>query len=85
MKLDHVGIVVANLSETIDRWQRRGSFSPAFRFVLRDREANIFSVQRWCYRGSIDGWTYDLARGDLATLVEKYVPHLGKESFFDLM
>jgi hypothetical protein len=74
------------LSETkIEERQRKGSFSPALRFVLRDRQAGRFSVQRWCFRGSIDNWTWDLASGSLETLVAEYAPHLGKESFFELM
>ena len=66
-------------------WQRGESFSRAFRFELQDRETRHFSVQRWCYRGGTEGWTYDLASGALEALVKKYSPHLGKESFFDLM
>jgi len=53
--------------------------------VLRDREAATFALKRWCYRGSVDDWTYALAQGSLEELVRKYAPHLGKESFFDLM
>ena len=55
------------------------------RFVLRDRETALFAVQRWVFCGSIDNWSYDLDQGSLETLLAKYVPHLGKESFFDLM
>jgi hypothetical protein len=67
-------------------WLRqRGSWSALMRFVLRDQEERRFAAQRWCFRGSIDNWTWDLAQGDLATLVARYAPHLGRESFFDLM
>jgi len=80
------GLRVPGLSnEKVEQWQRGGSFSPALRFVLRDRQTNLFTVQRWCSRGSIDNWSYDLARGNLETLLAGYAPHLGRESFFDLM
>jgi hypothetical protein len=71
--------------ERIEAWQWGTSFSAMMRFVLRDPESRRFEVQRWCFRGSIDGWTYALDGGDLAALVARYAPHLGKESFFDLM
>jgi hypothetical protein len=69
----------------VEKMQWQGSFSPEMRFVLRDKEARVFEVQRWCYRGAIDGWTYGLASGPLAVMVARYAVHLGKESFFDLM
>ena len=69
----------------IDALQRHSSMSASLRFVLRDKDARRFSVQRWVYRGCFEGWSYDLAFGDLAVLTAKYAPHLGKESFFDLM
>jgi hypothetical protein len=85
--LDLIGYLTGGLpsAESVERLQSQGSFSPMLRFVLRDRQEDIFTVQRWCYRGSIDNWTYDLDQGKLATLVSKYAPHLGKESFFELM
>ncbi len=69
----------------IEDQQRGGHYHPMLRFVLCDKESRCFSVQRWCFRGSIDGWTWDLAAGKLGALVAKYAPHLGKESFYDLM
>jgi hypothetical protein len=59
--------------------------SAMMRFILHDAETRLFEVQRWCFRGSVDNWSYPLAFGDLSTLVAKYVRHLDKESFFDLM
>ena len=58
------------------------------RFTLVDEEARTFRVQRWCFRGSIDRWI-DLylagSEGNLKDLVKKFCPHIGKESFFELM
>ncbi len=43
---------------------------------------------RWCLRGSIDRWI-DLyesrSEGKLSNLVKRFCPHIGQESFFELM
>ena len=44
----------------------------------------MFVVERMCFRGRIDGW-HGLDGGPLEKLVERYVPHIGKDSFFELM
>jgi hypothetical protein len=64
------------------------SYTKVMRFTLVDEEARRFGVQRWCFRGSIDRWI-DLwmpgSEAKLSDLVKKFCPHLGKESFFELM
>jgi len=59
-------------------------YSPMMRFVLRDADERLFEVQRWCFRGSIDGWICLDGPASLPMLVDKYAPHLGHESFFEL-
>ena len=59
-------------------------YSPMMQFILEEKEQRRFTVQRYCFRGSIDDWI-DLDQGTLAKLVRKYVPHLGNESYFDLV
>jgi hypothetical protein len=59
-------------------------YSPMMQFVLEDEEQRRFTVQRYCFRGSIDDWI-DLDQGKLAPLVRKYVKHLGNESYFELV
>jgi hypothetical protein len=58
------------------------------RFTLLDQKDRTFGVQRWCFRGSIDGWI-DLwasgRAGTLSDLVKTFCPHIGQESFFELM
>ena len=58
------------------------------RFTLADEDERTFRVQRWCFRGSIDRWI-DLraseGNGKLSDLVKKFSPHIGRESFFELM
>jgi hypothetical protein len=63
--------------------RREITYSPMLQFVLSDEQHRAFVAQRYCFRGAVDDWI-DLGQGPLATLVEKYVKHLGKESYFDL-
>ena len=62
------------------------TFTPEMRFILEDKEKRLFIVQRYCYSGSIDDWI-DVETAGLADLgkLVKYVKHLGKESYFDLI
>ncbi|MBU1486785.1 hypothetical protein KKH56_01875 [bacterium] len=60
------------------------TYSPMMRFVLTDERDREFQVERMCFLGSIDNWIY-LGGGDLKKLVKRYCPHLGKESFFELI
>lgn len=65
--------------------QRITSFMPVMRFILEEEAERGFRVERYSFLGSIDDW---LALGDsdqLEPLVKKYVRHLGKESFYELM
>ena len=61
------------------------SYSPMMQFVLEDVETREFTVERWCFRGFIDGWIALDSSTDLQKLVQTYGAHLGKESFYDLM
>ncbi|MFO0892774.1 MAG: hypothetical protein U0790_26990 [Isosphaeraceae bacterium] len=65
-----------------------GRYMKVMQFILDDEGERTFRVQRWCFRGSIDDWI-DLwssgGIGHLPDLVKKYCPHIGKESFFELM
>jgi hypothetical protein len=60
-------------------------YETSFRFVLVDREERMFEVERFCYLGSVDDWMYLDGPDKLAPLVRGYTPHLGKESFYDLI
>jgi hypothetical protein len=65
-----------------------GNYMKVMRFTLVDEKARSFRVQRWCFKGSIDDWI-DLwasgGKGKLPDLVKKFCPHIGQESFFELM
>ena len=63
-------------------------YMKVMRFTLVDEKHRTFRVQRWCFRGSIDRWI-DLyesrSEGKLSDLVKRFCPHIGQESFFELM
>lgn len=59
-------------------------YTPMLRFCLDDREKRTFTVERFCFRGSIDDWIYLAGPDDYRSLVEKYVKTLGTDQFFDL-
>ena len=77
--------IVGTKGEHIEVFQAEGGhYHKMLRFTLTDETTRQFSVDRWCFRGSIDDWFF-LDCGELRKLVEKYCRHLGKESFFELM
>jgi hypothetical protein len=59
-------------------------YSRMLRFALKDPKTRRFSVERWCFAGSIDNWIALRGDGSLSELAEKYVSHLNQESFFTL-
>jgi hypothetical protein len=68
-----------------EQFQQQGSFTPVLRFILADETKRTFQTERWCFKGSIDGWISLLhGRGLLPEMVAKYGPHLDKESFYEL-
>ncbi len=69
----------------VERLTQSFTYSPMMQFVLDDRKTREFSVERWCFRGSVDGWVELDSSTDLKALVKKYSRHLGKESFYELM
>ena len=68
--------------------RRGGLYQKMLRFTLDDKKDRTFRVQRWCFKGSIDDWI-DLwmsgGFGQLPVLVQMFCPHLGRDSFYDLM
>ena len=61
----------------------RELYDPQLRFVLVGAADRTFCAERMTYRG--DGGWWFLAAGPLAALAKRYLPHLGKESFFELL
>jgi hypothetical protein len=58
-------------------------YAPVLRFKLVDRRNRAFEVARMTYRGE-GGW-HALDVLPLAAAVAKYVKHLGRDSFFELI
>ncbi len=56
------------------------------KFILGDDDKRLFTPFRWCYIGSTDDW-FPLFNGPkpLSELARYYCPHIGEESFFELM
>jgi hypothetical protein len=64
------------------------NYTKVMRFTLVDEGERTFAVQRWCFRGSIDRWIdlwHSGGQGKLADQVKRFCPHIGQESFFELM
>lgn len=82
LDLERFGFGIRDLPVIYQRYMK------ILRFTLVDEKGRTFSVQRWCFRGSIDDWI-DLwesrSEGNLADLVKEFCPHIGQESFFELV
>lgn len=63
----------------------RARYSKMLRFSLVDPAKRLFYAERWCFLGSIDNWFHLSGAAPLMKHLERYVPHLWKESFFELM
>lgn len=59
-------------------------YSPMLVFQFVDAQGRTFQTQRYCCRGSVDDWIMIGKPGKLATLVKRYVRHLGQESYVEL-
>jgi len=66
-----------------DKNAKRPRFYPLLRLVLADEERRRFAVERVCFTGD-SGWMR-LEVMALSSAMLKYLPHLGKDSFFDLI
>lgn len=64
---------------------RRGTYTAMMRLTLEDRDRRLFTIERFCFRGSVDRWIHLGSGEPLAVLAERFLPHLGKESFYNLM
>ena len=59
------------------------NYTAMLRFRLVDKERRKFTAERFCFRGSINGWITLCSLENLKTLVESYIELLGTDSFFD--
>jgi len=71
--------------EELERiFAKEQSYIPEMRFILQDEQTRNFTVQRWCYLGSVDDWVDLETTNDLAQLAKTYCYHLGRESYYEL-
>jgi hypothetical protein len=75
----------ANTVAMKDWTMKHVRYSPMLRFVLDDVDARLFTDERWCFRGAIDDWIFVAGPAPLPKQIRNYVPHLGRESFYELM
>ena len=59
-------------------------YTAMLRFRLVEKEKRAFTVERFCFRGSIDDWIYLGGPDTLKNLIKDYIELLGTEEFFDL-
>ena len=65
--------------------ERHAHYIPVLRFTLLDPNQRLFSVERMCYLGSIDGWLELHGHtGPVADLAHALIPTLGTEQFYEL-
>jgi len=62
---------------------KRPRYYPLLRFVIADKRTRRFAVERVCFSGE-DSWIR-LEVLPLSAAIMKYLPHLGRDSFFDLI
>ena len=83
-----VGLLAGPLGRSQEKREwliQQSNFSKTMRIVLADAHERTFSVQRWCFLGSIDNWMHVARPAKLAEQLKKYLKHLGKESFYELI
>ncbi|HEY5315570.1 MAG TPA: hypothetical protein VIK18_23770 [Pirellulales bacterium] len=73
---------VKELRNSLIRWS---NYSKMMRFELKDADRRCFSAERWCFRGSYDNWWHLASPAPLQAQLDKYLPHLDKQSFFELL
>ena len=88
-EVDHILSRLAGPFHTQDQRQwfvSRSHYHPMLRFTLTDETRRLFSLQRWCFRGGIDGWIHvGTSQCPLDELATEFLPHLGQESFYELI
>jgi hypothetical protein len=62
---------------------RQPRYYPLLRFVIADRRRRLFAVERVCFTGE-SSWVR-LEVMPLSSALTKYLPHLGRDSFFSLI
>ena len=73
-------------SKMEERKKENTRYMPVMRFILADGERRLFAPERYCFRGNIDDWiTIGCGAAPLGKLAKKYIKHLGRDSFYELI
>jgi len=52
--------------------------------IVQDKSGKYFEVKRYCYRGSVDDWITIGVESDIGVVGDKYLTHIGKDSYYEL-
>jgi hypothetical protein len=74
-----------NQRATQDYIRSHALYHPMLRFRLTAKEERLYSADRWCFLGSIDDWYPIAVNRPLDALAKELLPHLGGDSFFELV
>lgn len=72
-----------DVSAALARIGGKAHYEPALRFELVDEDDRLFEASRMMHIGDADWWS--LAQGPLFEAARELVPHIGQESFFELL
>ncbi|MGA2400427.1 MAG: hypothetical protein ABSG91_01835 [Syntrophobacteraceae bacterium] len=64
--------------------EHSASYVPIMRLTLQDENRRTFVVERFCFRGSVEGWIFIGGSDSLEVVAGKFIPHLGQTSFYEL-
>lgn len=79
------GLASGGVNDPLAVIQAHARYAPELRFTLTDEDQRLYTAERWCYRGGIDDWIPLGGFKSLERLARKYLPHLGQESFYELI
>ena len=82
--LSRLTLMFSGRLPTDDEQRRSATYMAMLRFVLVDRKTRKFVTERFCFRGSVDDWIHIGGPGPLAPQCRQFIPHLGRESLFDI-
>ena len=73
--------VAANPKAKLPKDLVKPIITPSLRVTLVDDKTRRFTIERISYSGTDELWLF-LDKDDLKTLIQRYAPHIGKDSMF---
>jgi hypothetical protein len=65
--------------------EKNWTYTPVLRFVLVDTRNRLFITERFCFRTSVDDWIGIGGPDSLENQAARFINHLGKASFYELI